>query len=250
MKWHERYQQQAAWTRDLRKYVFERCDWQNARRVLEVGCGSGAVLQDPVGNGCIDGSHPELNGLDLAPAPLAECRLHVPAAHLVRADAASLPYPSEQFDITYCHFLLLWLREPLRAIQEMKRVTAKSGYVLALAEPDYSRRVDRPEELAWLGRRQNESLQRQGVTLDIGADLPSLFQQVGLRLIETGTLQSTARQALSAEEWASEWQVLEDDLADSVDPMELQRLRAIDWKAWQSGEHLLSVPTYFAWAQV
>jgi SAM-dependent methyltransferase len=250
MNWHDRYQQQAVWTRDLRKYIFERCDWQNARRVLEVGCGSGAILQDPAGNGCSEASHPELNGLDIAAASLAECRGHVPAAHLVRADAACLPYISGQFDITYCHFLLLWLRQPLPTIQEMKRVTVKSGYVLALAEPDYTKRVDMPEELSWLGRRQNQSLKRQGATLDRGADLAALFQEAGLHLIETGAIESATQQTLTADEWESEWQVLEDDLAGSVDPMEMQRLRAIDRAAWQRGEHLLSVPTYFAWGQV
>jgi SAM-dependent methyltransferase len=250
MNWHDRYAQQATWTRELRKYVFDQCDWPAARRVLEVGCGSGAVLEDSAATGCGKPRHPELHGLDIAFAALAECRIHVPGARLVCGDACSLPYASAQFSITYCHFLLLWVREPIRAIEEMKRVTAKSGHVLALAEPDYGSRVDRPAGLAWLGQRQNEALERQGVALRRGAELAHLFQRAGVRTVETGMIQPDTRQSLSAAEWEAEWRVLEDDLAGSVDAVEMERLRDMDRAAWQHGEHLLSVPTYFAWGQV
>ena len=49
MNWHTRYLQQAAWTRDLRTYLFEKAGLADARRVLEVGCGTGAVLRGPSG---------------------------------------------------------------------------------------------------------------------------------------------------------------------------------------------------------
>ncbi|PIV25986.1 MAG: SAM-dependent methyltransferase, partial [Anaerolineae bacterium CG03_land_8_20_14_0_80_58_20] len=42
MNGHERYTQQARWTRDLRAYLFDKAGLRDARRVLEVGCGTGA----------------------------------------------------------------------------------------------------------------------------------------------------------------------------------------------------------------
>ena len=150
MDWHARYTQQANWTRELRDYLFKRIGLTTAERALEVGCGTGAILSEI--------QTQSLHGLDILPAALMEARVHAPAARLTRGDALSLPYPNECFEIVFCHFLLLWVSDPHRALGEMKRVTQPGGYVLALAEPDYSARVDEPTELASLGRWQTESL--------------------------------------------------------------------------------------------
>ncbi len=179
MNWHERYVLQAGWTHSLREYVFNRCRLPSGRRVLEVGCGTGAVLADLPTRG------PEIHGLDLALSSLQTCREHAPVAQLVCGEARSLPYRNGAFDITFCHFLLLWIPNPLQALLEMKRVTASSGYVIAFAEPDYDGRQDAPAELEWLGQRQNEALRRQGAALHRGAELAGLFQQAGIPLLES-----------------------------------------------------------------
>ena len=43
-QWHARYKLQAGWTAEIRKYLYQRASLQDARRVLEVGCGSGAIV--------------------------------------------------------------------------------------------------------------------------------------------------------------------------------------------------------------
>jgi SAM-dependent methyltransferase len=243
VNWHSRYVRQAAWTRALRLYVFEKAGLKRAGRVLEVGCGTGAVLAT------LD-TPAALHGLDLDPGALAECRVHAPAAALVRGDAEHLPYLNGSFDISYCHFLLLWLRDPLQALAEMKRVTRTNGYVLALAEPDHEARRDGPDELAALGRWQTEALVRQGADPGLGARLADLFFSAGIRIVETGAIQSRGREAPALEERQEEWAVLENDLAGRLPPEEIGRLRRLDEIAWARGERLLEVPTYFAWGQV
>ena len=44
--WHSRYQQQAGWTRAMRHFIFRRLDLQPGKRVLEIGCGTGAITSD------------------------------------------------------------------------------------------------------------------------------------------------------------------------------------------------------------
>jgi SAM-dependent methyltransferase len=261
MDWHSRFLQQAAWTHDLRVYLFERAGLTRAQRLLEVGCGTGAVLSDLATPAAV-------HGLDLQPVRLAEARAHVPAAALVCGNALALPYSSRVFDITFCHFFLLWVRDPLLALLEMKRVTRPEGAVLALAEPDYDSRVDKPDELAQLGRWQAESLRRQGADPGLGSRLAALFRQAGIRPIETGTLRGSpgssevvpvpargmgrqgGERLPASGQRDLEWEVLEADLAGLVPAQEIRRMKLMDEQAWERGERVLHVPTYFAWGIV
>ncbi len=242
MDWHARYTQQANWTRELRAYLFERAEIKAARHVLEIGCGTGAILRDL-------STSAALHALDLDLAALTQCGINAPAASRLRADALSLPYPAGSFDIVYCHFLLLWVHDPLQALREMKRVTRPGGHILALAEPDYTARVDEPPVLAPLGSWQAESLRRQGADPGFGARLAETFFQAGIPLVETGTIQSRGREALTPSEREQEWAVLEADLAGLIPEADLQKMKALDEQAWSRGERVLNVPTYFAWGR-
>ena len=242
MNWHIRYTQQAAWTRRLRDYIFEKIDLTNRSPVIEVGCGTGAVLSEIPG-------HLELHGLDIDASALAECRVHVPGAWLVRGNGLELPYPDNFFDVVYSHFLLLWVGKPLQALLEMKRITQPGGQVIAFAEPDYRQRLDRPEELIRLGEWQTEALARQGADPGLGARLADLFFQAGIRIIETGTIQGREQEP-SLNDWEIEWDVIESDLKGWVPKSDILKMKRLDMQAREKGTRLLHVPTHFAWGQI
>lgn len=242
MDWHTRFLQQAGWTGDLRAYLFERAGLGQARRVLEVGCGTGAILAGLQTSAAV-------HGLDLEPARLPEARRHALEAAFVCGDALALPYPAGAFDLVFCHFLLLWVGDPLAALHEMKRVTRPGGNVLALAEPDYDARLDEPPALAPLGRWQAGALRRQGADPGLGGRLAELFHRAGLPPLETGSLQGGGKRPLSPGERELEWAVLEADLAGSVPAREIRRLKRLDEAAWKNGERILHVPTFFAWGR-
>lgn len=242
MNWHERYVQQAGWTRDLRNYLFDRAGLKNAQRVLEVGCGTGAILSE------LD-SPASLHGLDLDAGALVDARVHAPAASLIRGDALSLPCADFTFDITFCHFLLLWVRDPLQAAREMARVTRPQGFVLALAEPDHTSRVDKPDSLAQLGQWQTESLRKQGADVSFGARLADTFARAGIEIVETGTIQKSGKEAAASEQ-EKEWAVIEADLAGFIPGEEIHKMKLLDAEARAHGERVLHVPTYFVWGRV
>lgn len=244
MDWHSRYIQQANWTRTLREYLFKMTGLRTTGRVLEVGCGPGAILSE------IEIKPPQLHGLDIQPAALMEARIHAPNASLTCGDALSLPYPGKCFDIIFCHYLLLWVSNPKRALLEMKRVARQGGHILALAEPDYSARVDKPVDLVALGHRQTESLRRQGADPDLGGKLAELFYKAGIELVETGAIESQGKDAPTFAERELEWAVLENDLAEFVPENEIHRLKKLDEEAWKRGERILHIPTYFAWGRI
>jgi SAM-dependent methyltransferase len=239
MDWHTRYTLQAKWTHDLRTYLFGQAGLQEAGRVLEVGCGTGAILSELP-------EHLPLHGLDLDAGALTQCRVHVPTVSLIRGDALRLPYSNRSFHIVYCHYLLLWVSDPSRVLFEMKRVTEADGHIFAFAEPDYTRRVDRPDGLIPLGQWQTESLRKQGADPGIGSRLAELFIQAGIKINETGRIQSADHEPSRAE-WENEWAVIESDLTGNVAREEIQKMKRLDRQARERGERVFHVPTYFAW---
>lgn len=240
---HARYTQQAAWTAPARRHLLAAAGLPNARRVLEVGCGTGAVLSQVLAPpGCL------LAGLDIDLGALSLARQHVAGAQLSAGDAHLLPYPDACFDIALCHFVLLWLANPAGGLAEMRRVVRPGGAVLALAEPDYSQRIDAPAELAALGRAQTEALRTRGADPTAGGRLPTLFAAAGLQLVDTGALDtsSLATSSMPAEEAT----MLRADLSGHMPPEQLERWLAADAAAWAAGTRQLHVPTYFALGRV
>jgi ubiquinone/menaquinone biosynthesis C-methylase UbiE len=250
MNWHERYILQAGWTRELRTYLFRQAGLSSANRVLEVGCGTGAILSEYSTTDGDLSTKAALCGLDKSAASLSECQAHAPRCLLTCGDALHLPYPDGSFDITYCHFLLLWVKDPLEALHEMKRVTRAHGHILALAEPDYTARVDKPQVISKLGKLQTRSLIDQGANVSLGSRLADLFYQAGINIRETGIIKNREINELTYQEWQNEWRVLQTDLAATVSAKELQEINDQDELAWRRGEHEMNIPTYFAWGQV
>ena len=241
MDWHKRYLQQANWTRDLRNYIFEKTGLTRRSRVLEVGCGTGAILSS---------LKTPVFGLDIALDSLKEAKIHTQNRDpLTCADALSLPFADSSFEMVFCHFLLLWLPDPQQALGEMRRVTRAGGEIIAFAEPDYTRRIDRPAELAELGKKQTEALRAQGADPSLGANLAALFRRVGIQVVEAGTLAQSTRVSPSADERALEWATLEVDLAGRVSDEYLQKMKKIDQTAWERGERQLHIPTHYVWGR-
>ncbi len=74
INWHKRFLQQARWTKSLRDYLFDRAQLPTIAKILEIGCGTGAILSDL--KGLSSGGGPTLFGIDLQASHL---RLAAPA---------------------------------------------------------------------------------------------------------------------------------------------------------------------------
>jgi SAM-dependent methyltransferase len=242
--WHRRYQQQAFWTQPARRFLADQLSFRGAGRILDVGCGTGALFPD-----LLEESSANLYGLDLDLESLHFAETTQDAASLICGDALHLPYASQSFDITLCHFLLLWLPNPAAGLAEMARVTRTGGYVCLLAEPDYGGRIDYPSIFERIGKLQTDQLQAQGADPLIGRKIPALLSQAALNDIHTALIGGHWSGPPDHENWSSEWDVLEHDLRGRLPTDELKELRAQDAAAWESGERLLYVPTFYAWGQ-
>ncbi len=240
-QWHTHFYYQAQWTKQVREKFFK--NWSGQKlRILEVGCGTGAIIGSTVLN-----SQANLFGLDYSFEYLAHCSKNNRQIHLTCGNANQLPFCSGAFEITFCHFLLLWLKDPLIALEEMARVTRKGGWVAAFAEPDHAARIDYPASCEKTGKAQAVSLQRQGVDLQSGRKLTEWMLDCGLHNIEVGILGAhwTVDQK---NEISEEARMLEHDLKWLLDDEKKdvpKRTSPGDMK-----KSVIFVPTFYAWGQV
>jgi len=190
-------------------------------------------------------------GIDINGEYLSYAKQHLSEPGLIQADAHSLPIAEHSFDLSFCHFLLLWVSKPEQVLKEMARVTRRGGIVLALAEPDHGSRIDFPAELSILGKWQMGSLHQQGANPCLGRQLRALFSNSGLVDVEAGVLGGEWSSKFAAGDFESEWDTLRSDLAtDNGKLSRLPTLHEIDSVARQRGERILFVPTFYAWGRV
>jgi ubiquinone/menaquinone biosynthesis C-methylase UbiE len=242
--WHARYSQQARWTANVRQYLFDLAGMGSAQRVLEVGCGTGALLNEFRAT-----AETHIFGLDLSASNALQALRNAPFADITCGDGHQLPYQDEIFDMVFCHFLLLWVHSPVDVLKEMKRVVRQGGAVLALAEPDYAGRIDFPSELVPLGRWQSDSLRKQGADPDAGRKLRGWFSSAGILPIESGIIAGGWSGVLSPDERTLEWAVIESDLAGQVPEQDILKIKKLDNAAWDNGQRVLFVPTFYAWGR-
>ncbi len=206
--WDNRYQQQARWTASVRRVFSDGFLGSGGLKILETGCGTGVITTDLVRNH----KNIKLFGLDIQHDLLSYADSKEAAVTYTCADGLALPYPDDVFDITLCHYYLLWLGSPEQGLAEMRRVTRSGGVVAALAEPDYGGRIDYPDELANPGLLQARSLQTQGANPYLGRKLAELLHTAGLLQIHTGLMGGEWGKAPDPGFIQMEWEVLHQDL--------------------------------------
>lgn len=98
-----------------------------ARRALDVGAGTGALLAR------LAAARPALAAVavDLAPGMCAAARTAVPRAAVATADAEALPFRGGAFDLVVSTSTLQWLPRLAPALAEARRVLAPGGVLCA-----------------------------------------------------------------------------------------------------------------------
>jgi SAM-dependent methyltransferase len=91
-------------------------------RILDIGCGTGAVLE-------MLAPHGEAHGIDIESAALAFCAERQ-LGNLVQSSAAALPYADGSFDLIVAADMLEHLPEDAPAVRESARVLRPGGVLL------------------------------------------------------------------------------------------------------------------------
>ena len=115
-----------------------------AMQVLDVGCGPGSItlgLAEVVARG-------RVVGIDIQPEMVKQAQALANArratnAHFEVADIYRLPFTDATFDAAFANGVLMHLREPGRALAEVRRVLRPGG-IAGLRDPDFGAMLHAP----------------------------------------------------------------------------------------------------------
>jgi ubiquinone/menaquinone biosynthesis C-methylase UbiE len=240
---HQRFTEQSAWTLEARKLFFQTSGLLPGCRILEAGCGTGAVLSSlkQFINAC-------LFGIDIQPDMVRYAHSVVKESFLSAADANRIPFPDNSFDAVVCHYLLLWVKNPETMLMEFMRVTKPGGYVVMFAEPDYGSRIEYPPVMEEAGRIQREALIQHGANPDIGRRVKEILANTGCINISTGILGAFQSESDEKNGW-SEQSILQKDLSGMLKPEELKYYLDADQKARKDHIRIQFIPTFYGWGR-
>jgi SAM-dependent methyltransferase len=157
------------------------------QRVLDVGCGPGAlttVLVDRVGAdnvAAVDPSEPFV----------AAARSRYPGVDVQQGSAEQLPYEDASFDAALAQLVVHFMSDPVAGLREMKRVTSPGGAVVACVWDHVGERT--PLGVFWKAARDLEPGVYDESSLAGAREghLGELFASAGLTSIEETTVEAS-----------------------------------------------------------
>lgn len=100
-------------------------DLEVGQRVLDVGCGPGALTEELVGRL----GPGDVTAVDPSETFVAAARERLPGVTVERASAERLPFPDHSFDAALAQLVVHFMSDPVAGLREMARVTRTGGVV-------------------------------------------------------------------------------------------------------------------------
>lgn len=162
---------QAAQLREWHRHMIRRFA-PEARSVLEVGCGSGYVMEN-VSDMC------SISGIDLDWRQVASAKGK--GLIVIQGNALEMDAQDDSYDAVVCSFYLMWSRYMEKALREMMRVSR--GPVIVMSEPVWSMSCHDPPGVWDLIEAQVLSIRHQGGDPDAGLTMLRVLREMGAEFL-------------------------------------------------------------------
>ena len=96
-------------------------------RMLDVGCGPGVLTAELVRRYGVD----RVDAIDPSPGFVAAARDRLPGVDVRQGSAEELPYADDAYGASYAQLVVHFMKDPVRGLAEMARVTQPGGLVAA-----------------------------------------------------------------------------------------------------------------------
>lgn len=172
-------------------------DLRPGARVLDVGCGPGAltaVLVERVGPDAVA-------AIDPTESYVAAARARLPGVDVRAGTAERIPHPDGAFDLTLAQLVVHHMADPVAGLTEMARVTRPGGQVAACVWDNAG--GSGPLSSFWRAARELDTAADDGSGMAGAREghLAELFATAGLRQVEPSTLNVSVRFATYADWW-------------------------------------------------
>jgi SAM-dependent methyltransferase len=169
---------------------------RSGQRVLDVGCGPGALTAELVGR-----VGPErVSAVDPSDSFVEAARGRYPGVEVQRATAETLPFPDRAFDAVLAQLVVHFMADPVVGLGEMGRVTRPGGVVAACVWDHADGQG--PLSVFWEAAvdLDQEVVDESGLPGASEGDLARLFTAAGLHEVE-GTALTIEVEHPSFDEW-------------------------------------------------
>ena len=186
------------WSRLLAGPFAEFAGIVDGMRVLDVGCGTGALIDELLARL----PHSSVTAVDPSASFVEAVAARLPGIEVSRAAAERLPFPDHEFDAAVAQLVVHFMTDPVAGLAEMRRVTRRGGVVAACVW-DYAggrgplgvfwdaaraTRPDAPDESALAGTQEGH--------------LARLFYAAGLEQVTATSLSVTIAHPTFEDWWA------------------------------------------------
>lgn len=167
------------------------------QRVLDVGCGPGALTAELVERVGAE----RVCAVDPSEPFVAAARARLPAVDVRTAPAEALPFGAGAFDATLAQLVVHFMADPVQGLREMARVTAPGGVVAACVWDLAGERA--PLSTFWAAVRDLDptSTDESGLAGVRAGHLAELFRGAGLTDLAESELTVAVRYADVHEWW-------------------------------------------------
>ena len=157
-------------------------DLKPGMRVLDAGCGTGVVTRRMA----IRVSPGEVHGVDIDPLFVEEARKVAAKERASNIEFSlgnvdDLKFEDRFFDLSYCRLVLMHVRNPVKTVAELRRVT-KSGGIVAVSDQDDGGIIVYPElpKMMKMFSKYGTWAKNRGENRYIGRKLFSIMERAGL----------------------------------------------------------------------